>query len=369
MTDARFPDKWLTDRRLLRLSDRAFRLFANALMWTVSNRTDGVIEAEDLPLIPGYAMGIEDELARAGLWVEYRQGWLIADYKTTQTSRDELRALDRARHANRNRQALFRDPELRRSIRARDGDDCRYCGREVDWNDRRSSAGGTYDHVDPDGRSTYENAVVACRGCNSRKGHRTPEQARMPLLPIPDLLAGSNSRSNSRSKTVQAPNQASTQDRTGQVCPVLSPTEKEPAGSVSAHRYVSNAEAREPADAAFDVATSERGLERSSPVSIGATRLVATVIGNGKIGAADRTILRIKASEAIASGRSDDDVGECLRVWLTKTDLGANALLCCMAEVDKRKLNGHALNGSDQKAMDWIALGRKEHQPPRRELT
>jgi hypothetical protein len=39
MTDARFPERWLNDRRLLRLSDAAFRLFVISLTWSVSNRT------------------------------------------------------------------------------------------------------------------------------------------------------------------------------------------------------------------------------------------------------------------------------------------------------------------------------------------
>ena len=146
--------------------------------------------------------------------------------------------------------------------------------------------------------------------------------------------------------------------------------------------YVSNAPARDAAfvDADFETATSERGLQRSSPVTIGATRLVATVIPNGTISPADRTILRIKASESICSGRSEDDVGECLRIWLTKPELGPNALLCCLTEVDKRKLNGHALSGPDRKAAGFIELGRRmdvrdreisleQQQLPRKEIT
>lgn len=90
------------------------------------------------------------------------------------------------------RQALFRDPELREQVRARDGDNCRYCGHEVIWTDRRSPLGGTYDHLDPYGENSIENLVVACRGCNSQKGRRTPEEAGMELL---------TPRFNSRSKS------------------------------------------------------------------------------------------------------------------------------------------------------------------------
>ncbi len=57
MTDARIPDRWLSDRRLQRLSDVHFRAFITSLVWSVSNRTNGVIEPEDLRLIPNFAAG------------------------------------------------------------------------------------------------------------------------------------------------------------------------------------------------------------------------------------------------------------------------------------------------------------------------
>jgi hypothetical protein len=69
MTDARFPERWLNDRRLLRLSDAAFRLFVVSLTWSVSNRTDGELDASDLALMPGIDPTAAGELARAGLWM------------------------------------------------------------------------------------------------------------------------------------------------------------------------------------------------------------------------------------------------------------------------------------------------------------
>lgn len=71
---------------------------------------------------------------------------------------------------------LKRDSELCRRIKARDRNLCRYCGLRVNWNDKVSPKGGTYDHVDPDGDNTFGNVVVACRRCNGRKRDRTPEQ-------------------------------------------------------------------------------------------------------------------------------------------------------------------------------------------------
>lgn len=107
-----------------------------------------------------------------------------------------------------------------------------------------------------------------------------------------------------------------------------------------------------------ELAMSERS-SLSSPVSISATRLVAAVTGN-KISPADQTILRIKASEALHQGRTADDITDCLRIWLTKPDLGPHALLCCLTEVDKRKLPTH----TDQKGLQWLALGRQNGTTP-----
>lgn len=53
MTDARFPERWLNDRRVMRLSPDAFRTFVIALTWSVANRTDGVITDDDMPFLPG----------------------------------------------------------------------------------------------------------------------------------------------------------------------------------------------------------------------------------------------------------------------------------------------------------------------------
>jgi len=71
------------------------------------------------------------------------------------------------------------NPQLRlsrRSIFARDGYTCQYCGY--------SGSDLTVDHVVPKrlgGRSTWENLVCSCRRCNTRKGDKTLQQAGMHL--------------------------------------------------------------------------------------------------------------------------------------------------------------------------------------------
>jgi len=67
----------------------------------------------------------------------------------------------------------------RARIYIRDKYRCQYCG------DHRHAADLTLDHILPraqGGESTPQNLVTACVPCNQRKGNRTPEQARMPLL-------------------------------------------------------------------------------------------------------------------------------------------------------------------------------------------
>ena len=61
----------------------------------------------------------------------------------------------------------------------RDRFSCQYCG---------SPHNLTFDHVIPrrlGGRTSWENVATACSPCNLRKGGRTPQQAKMPLLVQP----------------------------------------------------------------------------------------------------------------------------------------------------------------------------------------
>jgi 5-methylcytosine-specific restriction endonuclease McrA len=73
-------------------------------------------------------------------------------------------------------------------IFVRDRFRCQYCGQ------RKEASELTLDHIVPRsrrGESTPENLVAACVACNTRKGGRTPHEARMPLLtPQRALTAG-----------------------------------------------------------------------------------------------------------------------------------------------------------------------------------
>ena len=62
---------------------------------------------------------------------------------------------------------------------------CQYCGKKF------AAADLTLDHITPraqGGTSVPENLATACLACNNRKGNRTPETARMPLLTPQHLL-------------------------------------------------------------------------------------------------------------------------------------------------------------------------------------
>lgn len=111
MTDARIPERWLNDRRFARLGHEPFHLYILAITWSVANRTDGVIESDDLDLIAAWATGKPIELlVNAGLWTEEVEGkrWLITDYSGTQTSSHDLQVLDNARRHEREKKARQR---------------------------------------------------------------------------------------------------------------------------------------------------------------------------------------------------------------------------------------------------------------------
>lgn len=70
----------------------------------------------------------------------------------------------------------------RRNLFARDDYRCQYCGKAEPTHKL------SLDHVVPrshGGGTNWENIVCSCLKCNSRKGGRTPQQARMKLLTHP----------------------------------------------------------------------------------------------------------------------------------------------------------------------------------------
>ena len=73
-------------------------------------------------------------------------------------------------------------PLTNRELFLRDAHLCMYCGGRF----RESAL--TRDHVIPfsrGGTDCWSNVVTACKNCNTHKGNKTPEEARMALLAIP----------------------------------------------------------------------------------------------------------------------------------------------------------------------------------------
>lgn len=108
MTDARHPERWLMDRRIQRLTAEHYRAFSMALMFAVSNRTDGYVTADDLEAIPHFKPESVEALVAAELWAPAEGGWIISDFLTTQTSRAQLEAAESARVKDAERKARER---------------------------------------------------------------------------------------------------------------------------------------------------------------------------------------------------------------------------------------------------------------------
>lgn len=166
----------------------AIGLWTLAGSWCGSNRTDGFVPASVLRRWSSSWRKHAATLVRAELWepaeIDGETGWLFHDWEDCNPSKAET-TTDLGRLRWRRKNALSKNRSLCEQIVARDRGQCRYCGVRVNWQDRRGKSGGTYDHVDPAGDNTLENVVVACRKCNGRKRDRTPEEAKMPLLPVP----------------------------------------------------------------------------------------------------------------------------------------------------------------------------------------
>jgi 5-methylcytosine-specific restriction endonuclease McrA len=69
-------------------------------------------------------------------------------------------------------------PLSRRSVFARDGHRCQYCGKAAE----------NLDHVVPRSRGgthSWDNVVASCRSCNARKEDRLPNECHMVLRRVP----------------------------------------------------------------------------------------------------------------------------------------------------------------------------------------
>lgn len=155
-----------------RLVDECFGFSARLAAECGSKETDGrASRAMALTLAGSVArmnhlMGI---LSDAGVWRPHPSGgWeLVSDAgylhlrAQDEIERDRIRGRD------------SRDDLLTVPARLRDGDNCRYCGAAVNWSDRKSLRGATWEHVNIANQPTrLEEFVVACFGCNREPSNR-----------------------------------------------------------------------------------------------------------------------------------------------------------------------------------------------------
>lgn len=108
MTDARFPERWLNDRRVMTLPAEDFRAFMLSIAWCAANRTDGEITADDLAIMPWLISCPPARMVAAGLWNTTSDGWLVLDWPTHQSTRAQLEAAQEARVKARERQRRHR---------------------------------------------------------------------------------------------------------------------------------------------------------------------------------------------------------------------------------------------------------------------
>lgn len=174
-------DGFAFHRKAVMAGNSAIGMWVRAGSWCARELTDGFVPDHMVRTMGTPAQA--KRLVACGLWHrdDERGGYQFHEY--SDDGRNMTREQVLAQRAyDRRKAALQRDKDLVSAVRARDGDRCRYCGCLVNWGDRRGSVGATYDHVDPNGPNAIGNVVVACRGCNSRKGSRTPSAAGMRLL-------------------------------------------------------------------------------------------------------------------------------------------------------------------------------------------
>lgn len=248
---ARLHDQANGSAKILALSNGAHRLWSSGLIYAQFNLTNGFIPVDQIATFgvrsntrrqgrfaPATSTELQSFIAelcaslvpgKGPLWHPAkdeagRDGYLIHDFFDWNERREVVLA---QREAKALRVALTKDPDLRERIRRRDGDSCRYCRQRVNWKDRKSDHGGTYDCVRPGQGVLEANIVVCCRSCQIAKGWRTPEDAGLILQPVLDLFS-----------TGSRPHQASDLDLVQRSTTTTTeiPPERSPAGSPAAAR-------------------------------------------------------------------------------------------------------------------------------------
>lgn len=144
--DARFPTHWLNDRRILRLSPEQFRTFTLANAWSVTNGTDGIIETQDLPLVPFASEVHAAALVGAGLWAVIPSGWVILSFEDAQTSSAQLEGLRQKKRQDADRAKAYRDRKKASRDSSRDGMRDDHVTKGMTTKERKGKAKASFDN-------------------------------------------------------------------------------------------------------------------------------------------------------------------------------------------------------------------------------
>jgi 5-methylcytosine-specific restriction endonuclease McrA len=161
----------------------AFGLVVRCATHSAGFLTDYLISDSTVALMGGANWLQRAQLAeRVGYWRRAEGGWLIIDDPENFLHirlKEEL-------SWERQRRRDTSDAALIVPVRLRDGDACRYCGLIVNWRDRKSGRGGTYDHRVPGKAATGPDDLrVACTSCNKSRSNAPDADVRRPLRPAP----------------------------------------------------------------------------------------------------------------------------------------------------------------------------------------
>ncbi len=151
------------------LKNECFGLFVGLAAASAAHLTDYIVEPGLISMLaPGREKVLIGILKSTGLIkpVEVDDRWMYELYNDEEfvhmRTKDEVE-IDRARKRD------SRRPELIVPVRVRDGDSCRWCGKTVSWDDRKSARAATIDSLTGHQESTIDTLVVACNGCNSTR--------------------------------------------------------------------------------------------------------------------------------------------------------------------------------------------------------
>lgn len=199
MTWVKLDDSFPEHKKIVELSDRAFRIHVAAICYSARNLTDGHIPPSVVRTLTFAKKTPLNELVKAGLWRENGSGgYLIHDYLEYNPSAEAVKdqrakrvAAGSAGGLQKWRKAITQDlrQQVARRVGATPGQTltvkCNYCPvlLVIDWSDPKrvrildaqGKATPELDHVKAlanGGSHTADNLVVSCLSCNRKKGTR-----------------------------------------------------------------------------------------------------------------------------------------------------------------------------------------------------